>query len=87
VLVAQPLKNPLRRVLLLLRSACVVGQNLVDDRDERAQLRPRRRLQAPVARRHRKLHHLVDGPRVYPKPPRRRPLAQPLDLNAYRTFA
>ena len=50
VLVVQPLKNPLRSVLLLLRSACVVGQNLVDDRDERAQLRPRRRLHAPVAR-------------------------------------
>lgn len=32
----------------------------------------RSQLQAPVARRHRKLHHLVDGPRVYPKPPRRR---------------
>src|SRR4249919_1956666 len=74
-------RSPLRRVLLLLRPTFVVGQDIVDDRDEPAQLRLRWRLRSPVARRHRKLHHLVDGPRIYPKPPRRRPLAQPLDLN------
>ena len=45
------------------------------------QLRPHRRLRAPVARRHRERQHLGHRPRVDPKPPRRLPLAQPLDLN------
>jgi hypothetical protein len=34
VLVAKPLENPLRRVLLLLRPTFVVGQDIVDDCDE-----------------------------------------------------
>ena len=58
VLVPQPLEDPLRRVLLLLRPAFVLGQNAVDDGDERIQLRPHRRLRAPVAWRHRERHHL-----------------------------
>ena len=81
VLVAQPLEDPLRRVLLLLGNAFVVSQDLVDDRDERIELRPHRRLRAHVARRHRELHHLADSPGIDPEPPRRRPLAQTLDLN------
>ena len=81
VLVPQPLEDPLGRVLLLLRPAFVLGQDPVDDGDERIQLRPHRRLRAPVARRHRERHHLRDRPGIDPEPPRRRPLAQPLDLN------
>ena len=38
-------------------------------------------LRPPVAGRHRELQHLVDGPRINPKPPRDRPLAQPLNPN------
>jgi hypothetical protein len=34
VLVAKPFKNPLRRVLLLLRPAFVVGQDILNDCDE-----------------------------------------------------
>ena len=51
----------------------------IDDGDERIQLRPHRRLRAPVARRHRERHHLRNSSGIDPEPPRRRPLAQPLD--------
>jgi hypothetical protein len=42
VLVSQPLVDPLRRVTLLLQLAFVVFQDLVDDADERIELRSRR---------------------------------------------
>jgi len=81
VLIPQPLKYPLRRVLLLLRSAFVFGQDAIDDRNERIKLRPGRRLRPPIPGRHGEFQHLVDGPRIDAKPPRHRPLAQPLDPN------
>ena len=81
VLVAKPFENPLRRMLLLLRPAFVVRQDIVDGRNVRAQLRLRRRPRPPITRRNRKRHHLGDRPRINPKPPRRRPLAQSLNLN------
>jgi hypothetical protein len=52
VLVPEPLEDPLGRVPLLLRPALVLGQDAIDDGDDRIQLRPHRRLRAPVARRH-----------------------------------
>jgi hypothetical protein len=75
VLVTQALEDPLRRVLLLLGNTFVVTQDLVDDRDERIEPRPH------IAMRHGEHHHLADSPGIDPEPPRRRPLAQPLDLN------
>jgi hypothetical protein len=80
MLVAQPLENPLRGVLLLLRAGFVVGEDLVDDRNERVELWPHRRLGADVTGRYRERHHLVDGSGIKPEPARRRPLADPLDL-------
>ena len=38
-------------------------------------------LRAPVARRHRERQHLRHRLRIDPEPPRRLPLAQPLDLD------
>jgi len=81
VLVAKPLEDALGRVLLLLRPLFVIGQDLVDDRNEWIELRLRRRLRPPIARRHRELHHLRDRPRIDPEPACRLPLAQSLDLD------
>jgi hypothetical protein len=44
VLVAQPLEDPPRRVPLLVRKGPVRLQDLVDDREERVELRARRQL-------------------------------------------
>src|SRR5271154_4709356 len=81
VFVPKPLEDPLRRMLLLLRSRLVVPENAVDYGNKWIKLRFCRRLLAHVTRRHRELHHLVHGPRINPEPPRRRPLAQPLNPN------
>ena len=81
VLVPQPLEDPLRRMPLLLGRRFVLGQDLVDDPDERIQLGPHRRLAAPVARRHRERIILRTVLRIDPEPPRRLALAQPLDLD------
>src|SRR5271167_1269845 len=81
VFVPKPLEDPLRRMLLLLRSRLVVPENAVDRWNKCIKLRLRRRPLAHVTRRHRELHHLVHGPRINPEPPRRRPLAQPLNPN------
>lgn len=48
----------LGRMVLLPWPGFVIGQNAVDDPDERIELRPHRRLAAPVARRHRERQHL-----------------------------
>src|SRR5947207_8151461 len=56
-------------------------KNLVDDRNILAKLRPPGRTSAPVARRHREPHHLVDGLGINPEASCRCSLAQPLDLN------
>jgi hypothetical protein len=77
MLVPQPLEDPLGRMVLLHRPGFVIGQNAVDDRDERIELRPHRRPAAPVARRHREPRSRID-----PEAPRRRPLAQ--SLNPHR---
>jgi hypothetical protein len=79
VLVAQPLEDPLRGVPLLRRPSFIFLQDAVDDPDERIQLRPHRRLAPPISRRHRERQHLRHRPRVYAKPPRRLPLADPLN--------
>ena len=79
VLIPEPLEDPLGRVLLLLRPAFVLGQDAIDDGDDRIQLRPHRRPRAPVARRHRECHHLRNCSGIDPEPPGCRPLAQSLD--------
>jgi hypothetical protein len=79
VLVPEPLEDPLGRVPLLLRPALVLGQDAIDDGDDRIQLRPHRRLRAPVTRRHRECHHLRNCSGIDPEPPGCRPLAQSLD--------
>ena len=53
VLVPKPLEDPLRGVPLLRLTALILLQDLVDDPDERVQLRSRRRLAAPIPGRHR----------------------------------
>ena len=80
VLVAQPLEDPLRRVPLLLRKGPVRLQDLVDDRDERVELRAHRGLRSPVPRRHRVLQDLRHRLAVDPEQPGRRSLAQPIDM-------
>ena len=81
VLVPKALEDPLRGVTLLRRTALILLEDPVDDPNEGVQLRSRRRLLAPVPRRHREHHHLGHRPRVDPEPSRRFALAQPLDLN------
>src|SRR6202035_2247280 len=81
VFVPKPLEDPLRRVLLLLRSCLVVPENAVNHRYKWIKLRLRRCLLADIARRHRELHHLANGPRVDPEPPCSSPLAQALNLD------
>ena len=50
VLVPKPLEDPLRGVPLLRRTALILLQDLVDDPDERVQLRSRRRLRSADTR-------------------------------------
>jgi hypothetical protein len=80
VLVAQPLEDPLCRMPLLLGQRPVRLEDLVDDRNERVELRARRRLRSPVARRHRVLEDLRHRLAVDPEQPGRRSLAQPIDM-------
>src|SRR5450759_5810678 len=68
ILTAEPLKDPLRRMLLLLRSRLVVPKNVVDHWNKWVKLRLRRRLLAHITRRHRKPYHLGYRPRVKPEP-------------------
>ncbi len=81
MLVAQPLEHSLRRVPLLRRPGLIVCDDLVDDPDERIQLRPLRWCVPPVPGRNREHHHLGHRPRVDPEPPRRLAMAQPLNLH------
>src|SRR5262245_1321834 len=81
VFVPKPLENPLRRVLLLLRSRLVVPENALDHWNKWIKLRLRRRLLAHITRWHRELHHLVHGPWIDPEPAGRRTLAQALNAN------
>src|SRR5450830_475457 len=81
ILITEPLEDPLRRMLLLLRSRLVVPKNAVDHWNKWIKLRLRRRLLAHITRRYRELHHLAHSPRINPKPAGRRPLAQALNPN------
>src|SRR3984957_328652 len=80
VLVAKPLKNPLRGMPLLPRPALIRRQDTVDDPGERVELRTRRRSAPPIPGRYGKRQHLGYCPRVNAKLPRRFPAAQTLDL-------
>jgi hypothetical protein len=48
VLVAQPLEDPLRGVVLFRRLTLILLQDPVDDPDKRIQLGPRRQPAAPI---------------------------------------
>ena len=67
VFVPKPLEDPLRGMLLLLRTRLVVQENAIDHENKWIKLWPSRRLLAHVTWRHRELHHLGDCPRVNPK--------------------
>jgi hypothetical protein len=75
VLGPQPLEDAPRRVPLLARASPVLLQDPVDDAGEPVELGARRRLAAPVSRRHRKAQHLRHRLRVDAEHPRRPPLA------------
>jgi hypothetical protein len=75
VLGPQPLEDAPRRVPLLARALPVLLQDPVDHPGEPVELGPRRRLAAPIPRRHRKAQHLRHRLRVDPEHPRRLPLA------------
>src|SRR5450759_5950386 len=80
ILIAEPLEDPLRRMLLLLRSRLVVPKNAVDHCNKWIKLRLRRWLLAHITRRHREPYHLGYRPRVKPEPSCRLAMAQPLNL-------
>ena len=80
VFVPEPLMDPLRRVPLLLQLAFVVFQDLVDDRNERIELRTGRRLRPTIPRWHRVLQDLRNRLPVDPEHSRRLALAHPLDM-------
>src|SRR6516225_4831177 len=81
VLVAKPLKDPLRGMPLLSRPPLIRRQDPVDDPGKRVQLRARRRPPPPIAGGHRERQHLGYRPRVNPKTSRRFPLAHTFNLN------
>src|ERR1039458_4286304 len=81
VFVPKPLEDPLRCMLLLLRSRLVVPENAVDHCNKWIKLRPCRRLLAHVTRRHREPYHLGYRPRVKPEPSCRLAMAQPRNLD------
>ena len=64
VFVPKPLEDPLRGMLLLLRTRLVVQENAINHENKWIKLWPSRRLLAHVTWRHRELHHLGDCPRV-----------------------
>src|ERR1700724_3152746 len=81
VFVPKPLEDPLRGMLLLLRTRLVVQENAIDHENKWIKLRPSWWLLAHVTRRYRKLHHLGDCPRINPKLSCRLAMAQPLNSN------
>lgn len=68
VFVAKPLEYPLRGVLLLGWTALIVLQNLIDDPDERVQLRPYWWAATPLPGRSREGRQLRDLLRIQPEP-------------------
>src|SRR5262249_1007827 len=81
VLIAKPLKDPLRGMPLLSRPTLIRRQDLIDDPSKGVQLRTHRRPAPPIPRGYRKPQHLGHRPRVNPKTPRRFPLAHTFNLN------
>src|ERR1035437_8917090 len=81
ILITEPLEDPLRRMLLLLRSRLVVPKNAVDHWNKWIKLRLCRRLLAHITRRHREPYHLGYRARVKPEPSGCRPPAQALNLD------
>src|SRR5665811_213551 len=67
MLVAQPLKNPLGRMTLLHRRCPVGLEDRLDHRNQRPQLRLRRRSLPHITRRHREPAHLRDRLPAQPK--------------------
>src|SRR4051794_30067995 len=80
VLLAQTLKNPLRGVPLLRRTALVLLKDPVDDVGEWIQLGPLRELAPPITGWHRERQHLRDRARVDTKPACRLPPTDPFNL-------
>ena len=81
VLVAEPLEDTLRCMPLLLQPILVGCQNRINNAGELVELRPKRRLPAHVAWRHRELQHLRDRSGIDAKPIRRSTHADPIDHN------
>src|SRR5450759_3589412 len=75
MLVAQPFENPLGRMTLLHRRYPVGLEDRLDHRNQRPQLRLRRRSLPHIARRHREPAHLRDRLPAQPKNPSRFPPA------------
>ena len=67
---------------LLRWAALIIIQDLIDDTDERVQLRPCRRAATPVPGRNRKGQHLRYRSRIQPEPPSG--LTTALTLNPHR---
>jgi hypothetical protein len=80
VLGAQPVVDAPGGVPLLGGRGAVGLEDLVDDRGEGVERRPRARLGAAVARRHGEGEHLAHGVAMQAEAPRRLALAQPLDM-------
>src|SRR5215207_9266511 len=76
----EPLEDPPRRMPLLARPPLILLQDPVDDAGEPVELGPRRRLAAPVPRRHGKPQHLGHRLGVDAEDPSRLPLAHPLRM-------
>ena len=69
-------------VALLLRSAQIIGQDLVDEADMPSELRAPWGYDPAITRRRRMRHHLRDRPAINTKTPCRLPLAQTLAQNS-----
>ncbi len=78
----QPFENPLRRMPLLRRRRLVGLQDRVDDRNQRPELRPFRRLAAHISGRRRIAAHL--GNRVPAQSENTRRLAPAFPLDKYK---
>ena len=83
VLVAETIKDPLRRVTLLAVNRAVIGQNTLDDRRERIQLRARDRMAATLAGGLRIAQDLLHSLAGDAKPTGRLALAQTLNMASH----
>ena len=82
ILITKPLKDPLRRMTLLLQTFGIVLKDLVDNTDKRIKLGPVRRLLAAIARWGRERQHLINRATVNAEQPCR--FAAAHTLNFYR---